>query len=97
MKRFIQVGTGGFGEYWCSTVLPRVASFARPVAAVDINAQALQNARRFLNLPEERCYLDLQKALHEVSLTSPLRTVWMSFAKNPSGATWPPASAFTTR
>lgn len=66
MKRFIQVGTGGFGEYWCSTVLPRVASFARPVAAVDINAQALQNARRFLNLPEERCYLDLQKALHEV-------------------------------
>lgn len=66
MKRFIQVGTGGFGEYWCSTVLPRVASFARPVAAVDINAQALQNARRFLDLPEERCYLDLQKALHEV-------------------------------
>ena len=42
MKRFIQVGTGGFGEYWCSTVLPRVASFARHVAAVDINAQALQ-------------------------------------------------------
>ena len=39
---------------------------ARPVAAVDINAQALQHARRFLNLPEERCYLDLQKALHEV-------------------------------
>lgn len=66
MKRFIQVGTGGFGEYWCSTVLPRVASFATPVAAVDVRPQALQNARQYLGLPQERCYTDLETALREV-------------------------------
>ena len=66
MKRFIQVGTGGFGAYWCETVIPRVLSFAQPVAAVDVSETALENAATFLNLPKDRCYTSLEKALAEV-------------------------------
>ena len=66
VKRFIQVGTGGFGAYWCETVLPKVREFAQPVAAVDLSEAALMNAQKFLGLPKERCYTDLGKALLEV-------------------------------
>lgn len=65
VKRFIQVGTGGFGAYWCETVLPRVREFAQPIAAVDVSEDALMNAQKFLGVPPEKCYADLNRALLE--------------------------------
>jgi predicted dehydrogenase len=37
----------------------------RPVAAVDLNPEALKNAQEHLGLPPERCYTDLERALDE--------------------------------
>lgn len=61
-KRFIQVGTGGFGRYWCRRIIPSIADVAVPVAAVDVNAEALQNAE-FAGIPEEYRYTDIREAL----------------------------------
>lgn len=61
-KRFIQVGTGGFGRYWCRRIIPSIADVAVPVAAVDVNAEALQNAE-FAGIPEECRYTDIREAL----------------------------------
>ena len=66
--RFIHVGTGGFGRYWCHEVLaPLVhAGKAAPAAAVDINGENLANAREAYGIPPERCYTDPEKAFEEV-------------------------------
>ncbi len=64
-KRMIQIGCGGFGAYWLEVVLPRTASFTELVAAVDIDPKALENARRFAGLPQDKCYTDLSRALEE--------------------------------
>ncbi len=65
--RYIIVGTGGFGGYWVSTVLPRLAGMGKavPAAAVDINPQALKNAEQHLSLPPGRCYTDIGRAFGE--------------------------------
>ena len=65
--RYIIVGTGGFGAYWSSAVLPRLAELGKavPAAAVDINPQALENARTHLKLPDEKCYTDMARAFDE--------------------------------
>lgn len=63
--KFVHVGTGGFGEYWCRFVLPKVTGFAEIVAAVDINADTHKNAIEYANVPYEKCYTDLQQALKE--------------------------------
>ena len=65
--RYIIVGTGGFGGYWVSTVLPRLADMgkAMPAAAVDINPEALVNAERHLRLPAAQCYTDIARAFAE--------------------------------
>lgn len=62
--RYILVGTGGWGAYWCEEVLPRLARLgkAMPVAAVDVNPAALENAQRHLELDVSRCYTDAAKA-----------------------------------
>lgn len=63
--RFIQIGTGGFGDYWCKYVLPHLTKelqTAEIVAAVDVNPQAHLNAINALGLPEERCYTDARQA-----------------------------------
>lgn len=65
IKKMIQVGTGGFGTYWLQTIIPRVDSFARLVAAVDVNETALKNAEVIGGLPKEKCYTDLRQALKE--------------------------------
>lgn len=66
--RMIQVGTGGFGRNWCQDFLPPNIDegLIEVVAAVDVDPEALVNARQFLDLPESRCYTDLEKALDEV-------------------------------
>lgn len=65
--RFVQVGTGGMGKYWCSDVFPylRKQRKAEVVAAVDIVPEHLRYAQEFLDLPEGRCYTDLAQALAE--------------------------------
>jgi predicted dehydrogenase len=65
--RYIIVGTGGFGGYWCSTVLPRLAEMGKAVcaAAADIREENLKNARECLKLPAGKCYTDAKKAFDE--------------------------------
>jgi protein pelota len=63
----IQVGTGGWGASWCEKFLPPNIKdgLIEPVAAVDVNPEALKNAQKFLGLPTERCYTDIQRAFDE--------------------------------
>ena len=65
--RMIQVGTGGFGRAWCESFLPPSIEqgLVEVVAAVDINPAALAHAQRFLGLPGERCYTDIDTAFEE--------------------------------
>jgi predicted dehydrogenase len=65
--RFVLVGTGGMGKYWCSQVFPHLSRLGKGevVAAVDIVAEHLSNAQEFLGLPQNRCYTDLARALDE--------------------------------
>jgi predicted dehydrogenase len=65
--RMIQVGTGGFGATWCRQFLPPSVDEGRieVVAAVDQNPASLDNARRFLGLPPERCYTSTRAAFEE--------------------------------
>lgn len=65
--KMIQVGTGGFGAWWCRNFLPPNVEDGgvEVVAAVDINPAALQNARSYLGLSEDRCYTDIGRAFDE--------------------------------
>ena len=63
MKRYIQVGTGGFGRYWCRGIYPKIAQVAVPVAAADCNAQALENAVEYLGLSPQVCYTSAVEAM----------------------------------
>ncbi|HEY3993608.1 MAG TPA: Gfo/Idh/MocA family oxidoreductase [Ktedonobacteraceae bacterium] len=60
--RLIQVGLGGWGQNWYSEVVSQ-SKAVETVAWVEIDEQALANARQRLNLPEERCFLKLDEAL----------------------------------
>ena len=62
--RYILVGTGGWGATWCDRFLPRLAEMnkAVPVAAVDKDPRALENARTHLGLAAEKCYTDMDRA-----------------------------------
>ncbi|MCC7355376.1 MAG: Gfo/Idh/MocA family oxidoreductase [Anaerolineae bacterium] len=65
--KMIQVGTGGFGRAWCERFLPPNIKdgLVEVVAAVDINPDALENARTNLGLRADQCYTDLGKAFAE--------------------------------
>ena len=65
--RMIQVGTGGFGRAWCGWFLPPNVKegLVEVVAAVDIDPNALANAREHLGLREDQCYTDARKAFDE--------------------------------
>jgi len=65
--RMIQVGTGGFGGAWCRMFLPpNVADgLIEVVAAVDIDPDALENAKEHLGLTDSQCYSDIGKAFDE--------------------------------
>lgn len=64
-KRFILVGAGGFGVYWERMFIPKMAEFALPVAAVDVNEAALNNAVENGTVPDSKCYTDIEKAISE--------------------------------
>lgn len=65
--KMIQVGTGGVGEYWCREFLPPFIESGEieVVAAVDVNPQALLNAKTHLGLRDEHCYTDVQQAMDQ--------------------------------
>ena len=62
--KMIQVGTGGFGSYWCRDFLPPNVKdgLVEVVAAVDVDPNVLRFARKYLGLREDQCYTDLQEA-----------------------------------
>ncbi|HEY3417927.1 MAG TPA: Gfo/Idh/MocA family oxidoreductase [Armatimonadota bacterium] len=66
--RFIQVGAGGFGGYWCTGVLPRLVQMGKiaPAAVVDINPENFKFAVEGYGISAERCYTDARKAFDEV-------------------------------
>jgi len=64
---YVHIGVGGFGQHWCTAVLPRLLEMglAEPVAAVDIDSQVLQNARSQLGLADYQLYTDAARAITE--------------------------------
>jgi predicted dehydrogenase len=65
--RMIQVGTGGFGSAWCRSFIPPNVrdGLVEVVAAVDVNPDALINAKEGLGLSDSRLYTDINKAFDE--------------------------------
>ncbi len=65
--KMIQVGTGGHGRSWCERFLPPNIKdgLVEVVAAVDINPEALNNAKEFLGLRAGQCYTDIHQAFDE--------------------------------
>ncbi len=63
----ILVGTGTWGEWWCEKFLPPNIEDGtlEVVAAVDLNPQALECAKKYLHLPDEKCYTDAETAFKE--------------------------------
>lgn len=63
--RYVIVGTGGFGAFWCANVLPRLAELGKavPVAAVDRDPAMHAVPREHLGLGAEQCYTDAREAL----------------------------------
>ena len=66
--RYIIVGTAGMGEHWCKATLPRLAELGKaiPAAAVDINADHLQNAKAYLGLSTDLCFTDINIAFDKI-------------------------------
>ena len=66
--RFIHIGTGGFGAYWCNTVLKRLVELGKavPAAAADINPEHLKNAVDGYGISPEFCFTDAQTAFATV-------------------------------
>lgn len=66
--KMIVVGVGAMGRAWCDRMLlPNIQDgLIEVVAAVDLNPEAVQYARRSLGLRADQCYTDLEKAFDEV-------------------------------
>jgi len=65
--QYIHIGVGGFGQYWCSAVLPRLRELglAVPIAAVDINPDILRKAKTQLGLADNQLYTSAAQAIAE--------------------------------
>lgn len=65
--RYVQIGVGGFGQHWCTAVLPRLTTLglAVPVAAVDINPTVLTRAKSQLGLSDTQLYTSAAQAVAE--------------------------------
>lgn len=63
--KYVQIGVGGFGQYWCAQVLPRLKELglAEAVAAVDINEEILPHAGEQLGLPADRLFTEARAAI----------------------------------
>lgn len=64
-RRFVIIGTGAMGSVYCRQILPPFIADGtlEPVAAVDVDRQALEAARSGLGLPDDRLYTELSPAL----------------------------------
>jgi predicted dehydrogenase len=62
---YIHIGVGGWGQHWCTSVLPRLKDLglAIPIAAVDINPEMLAKAKTQLALSDERLFTSAASAL----------------------------------
>ncbi|HIJ66230.1 MAG TPA: Gfo/Idh/MocA family oxidoreductase [Candidatus Hydrogenedentes bacterium] len=65
--RYVQIGVGGFGQHWCTQVLPRLGrlGLAEPVAAVDINPAVLPKASEQLGLSANQLFTDARAAIEQ--------------------------------
>ena len=65
--QYIHIGVGGFGQHWCTAVLPRLKELglAVPIAAVDINPEVLAKAKSQLGLSDKQLYTSATQALAE--------------------------------
>jgi predicted dehydrogenase len=65
--RYVQIGVGGWGQHWCTEVLPRLQTMgiAQAVGAVDINQAILLKAKEQLSLSDNQLYSDAEKAIAE--------------------------------
>lgn len=63
--KYIIIGVGGWGQHWCTAVLPRLQQLglAVPVAAVDVNRDALAMAKAQLGLGDTQLYTNAAQAL----------------------------------
>jgi predicted dehydrogenase len=63
--RYVLIGVGGFGQHWCSLVLPRLKELglAEAAAAVDINSEVLPKAKTQLGLSDQQLYTDAETAI----------------------------------
>jgi len=66
--RFIHIGTGGFGGYWCDYVLRRLVQLGKaiPAAAVDIIPTNLANAVGAYGIDESCCFTSAEEAFDRV-------------------------------
>ena len=71
--RLVQVGLGGWGKSWASTVVPKLES-VRAVGWIDANPTALEAARQTLEFPKKHCFASLKQALEQVNADAVLIT-----------------------
>jgi predicted dehydrogenase len=64
---YVQIGVGGWGQHWCTEVLPRLKrlGLAEPVAAVDLNPDTLPKAKEQLGLSDSQLYTCAELALKD--------------------------------
>lgn len=64
---YVHIGVGGFGQHWCTAVLPRLKQrgLALPIAAVDINPEEFVKAKEQLGLNNDQLYTSAGQALEE--------------------------------
>jgi predicted dehydrogenase len=68
VKRFIQVGTGGWGGAWVRNFMPRLIDDLRiteAAAVVDMNPSTFPEVMSKYHLPQEKCYTDAGRAFAE--------------------------------
>jgi len=65
--RYIHIGVGGFGQHWCTAVLPRLKTLglAEPAAVVDINPEVLVKAKAQMGVTDGQLYTSAEKAFKE--------------------------------
>ncbi|NRA40421.1 MAG: Gfo/Idh/MocA family oxidoreductase [Planctomycetes bacterium] len=65
MLKYVHIGVGGFGQFWCKYFLPRLKDIglAEAVAAVDVNPENLALAEEQLGLSPEQLYADAEEAI----------------------------------
>jgi len=76
--RYVHIGVGGYGQHWCTEVLPRLRTqgLAVPVAAVDINPDVLPCAASQLGISDGHLFRQAREAIehtrpHFITLVVP--------------------------